>query len=370
MKNFKKKILTLALSMTLVFGLTACKGPDGAVAKVNDHLITEQEFAKQYAAVRNSFVIDQANGDLKVLKEKLPNLGNVTVEEYLKDMTLQNLIQQEIINEDAAKEGIKVSDEEVEAQLKKDIEASGGQQEFENSLKKQGLNIDFYKTYLKNKMIAAQYYQKVLEKISPKDDEVKKYYEDHKKDFFNAKASHILVDSEKEAKEIKKELDNGADFSKLAKEKSKDPSAKENGGNLGEFNESTMVEEFTKAVQDMAPGEISKPVKSQFGYHIIKLDEKSPRGFDEVKNEIKSKLLMEEEQEYQEKLEKDAKVKKYMKVSDEVVIPEAYKLDSENASENKTDKKDEKQNSKESKENNKKDNKAENKNNTKEEKKN
>ena len=355
MKNFKRNILVAVLSLTMMFGLTACGKPADAVAKVNDQVITQEEFNKQYAAVRNSFVIDQAGGDLKVLKEKLPNLGNITVEEYLKDMTLENMIKQEILNEDAAKEGVKVTDEQVEAQLKKDMESAGGEEQFKAELKKQGLNIDFYKSYLKNKMIAAEYYEKVLKKITPTDEEVKKYYEDHKDDYFNAKASHILVPTEKEAKEINKELDKGADFAKLAKEKSTDPTAKENGGNLGEFNNTTMVKEFTDAIKDMTPGEISKPVKTDYGYHIIKLDEKTPRKFDDVKDEIKSTLLMDKEKEYQDKLEKAAKVKKYMKASDEVVIPDDLKLDSE-LEKDKKDSKAEDSKKNESKTENKKDN--------------
>ncbi len=92
------------------------------------------------------------------------------------------------------------------------------------------------------------------------------------------RASHILVATEEEAKEIIKQLDGGADFAAMAKEKSTDPSAKQNGGDLGYFTAGDMVPEFSQAVLAMEKGESSKaPVKSQFGWHVIKLVDKRPK---------------------------------------------------------------------------------------------
>jgi peptidyl-prolyl cis-trans isomerase C len=92
------------------------------------------------------------------------------------------------------------------------------------------------------------------------------------------RASHILVASEEEAKDIIKQLDGGADFAAIAKEKSTDPSAKQNGGDLGYFTAGDMVPEFSQAVFAMEKGESSKtPVKSQFGWHVIKVVDKRPK---------------------------------------------------------------------------------------------
>jgi peptidyl-prolyl cis-trans isomerase C len=89
------------------------------------------------------------------------------------------------------------------------------------------------------------------------------------------RASHILVATEDEAKDIIRQLDGGADFAALAKEKSTDPSAKQNGGDLGYFTAGEMVPEFSQAVFAMEKGESSKaPVKSQFGWHVIKVVDK------------------------------------------------------------------------------------------------
>jgi peptidyl-prolyl cis-trans isomerase C len=92
------------------------------------------------------------------------------------------------------------------------------------------------------------------------------------------RASHILVASEDEAKDIIKQLEGGADFAAIAKEKSTDPSAKQNGGDLGYFTAGEMVPEFSQAVFGMEKGESSKaPVKSQFGWHVIKVVDKRPK---------------------------------------------------------------------------------------------
>ena len=120
-------------------------------------------------------------------------------------------------------------------------------------------------------------------------------------------ASHILVDSEEEANKILDEINNNAlDFAEAARKYSSCPS-KEKGGALGEFSQGQMVPEFEKAAFSMKAGEISKPVKTQFGYHIIKVDkvnEAKSRNFEEVKEEVKNQcLLYKQKQAYLKKQE-------------------------------------------------------------------
>ncbi|MBN8095823.1 peptidylprolyl isomerase, partial [Vibrio vulnificus] len=86
----------------------------------------------------------------------------------------------------------------------------------------------------------------------------------------------ILVETEDEAKAVKAELDKGADFAELAKKKSKDPGSAD-GGDLGFFTKEQMVPEFSTVAFSLEPGKISDPVKSQFGWHIIKVEEKRNR---------------------------------------------------------------------------------------------
>lgn len=330
MKNFKKSIATVALSATLLFGLTACgKGPEGVVAVVNNKEITEEQFLKEYAAVRNSFVMDQAGGDVKILDESFPGQEDKTIDEFIKEMTLENLVKIELIEEDAKKYKVEVTDKEIEDQLQQDIQSAGGEENFKAELTKQGISEDFYKTFLQRKILTGKYYEAKFKEIAPTDEEVKKYYDDHKSEYFTAKASHILVETEKEAKDVKKELDKGADFAKFAKEKSIEPAAQETGGDLGEFTNDTMVPEFSEAIAEMKVGELSKPVKSDFGYHIIKLEEKKERPLEDVQEEIKTKILIDKDEKYNQELEKSAKVKKYLKLNEKVELPENLQLDSE-----------------------------------------
>ncbi|AWK85918.1 peptidylprolyl isomerase [Azospirillum thermophilum] len=108
------------------------------------------------------------------------------------------------------------------------------------------------------------------------------------------KAAHILVEKEDEAKAIIAELKKGGDFAKLAKEKSKDPVAAQQGGDLGYFTKDAMVEPFANAAFAMNKGDISKePVKTQFGYHVIKVEDKRTQpqpGLDEVKPQLEQTL--------------------------------------------------------------------------------
>lgn len=144
--------------------------------------------------------------------------------------------------------------------------------------------------------------KKVLENVRVSDEETKEYYATHKDEFkaiYRYKASHILVDDEDKAKGIKSKLDEGESFEDLAKASSTCPSA-ENGGDLGTFASGQMVPEFDKALEVMEVGQISEPVQTQFGYHIIKLVEKDLArdvDFESNKLDIEQMLLGKKQQE-------------------------------------------------------------------------
>ena len=127
--------------------------------------------------------------------------------------------------------------------------------------------------------------------------DAKKYYEDQVKQLKpeeEVQARHILVDAEDKAKELVEKVKGGADFVALAKENSKDPGSKEDGGMLGFFGRNQMVPEFEKAAFELKKGEVSAPVKSQFGWHIIKLEdrrEKKPPAFEQVKDRLVGSLV-------------------------------------------------------------------------------
>lgn len=125
-------------------------------------------------------------------------------------------------------------------------------------------------------------------------------------------ARHILLSSEEEAKEAKKKLDGGAKFEDVARDLSKDPRSAKNGGDLGTFTRDKMVKEFADAAFAMKKGEISAPVKSSFGWHIIKVEDISkvtPPTFNEVKDQLKGKLQSEKLNDFVKKLVDGAEVK-------------------------------------------------------------
>ncbi|MCW5770881.1 MAG: peptidylprolyl isomerase, partial [Rhodospirillaceae bacterium] len=129
------------------------------------------------------------------------------------------------------------------------------------------------------------------------------------------RASHILVKTEQEAKDIIVQLEKGADFAKLAKEKSIDPSKERNSGDLGFFTKDQMVKEFADAAFAMKKGETTKaPVKTQFGWHVIRVTDRRTKDapkFDEVKDQLRQKLAESIAQEEITKLRSAAKIQRF-----------------------------------------------------------
>jgi peptidyl-prolyl cis-trans isomerase C len=146
-------------------------------------------------------------------------------------------------------------------------------------------------------------------------DAMKKVYEEASKQITGeqeVRARHILVETEDEAKAVKAELDKGADFAELAKKKSKDPGSAD-GGDLGFFTKEQMVPEFSAVAFTLEPGKISDPVKSQFGWHIIKVEEKRNRkapDFEQVKAQIEQYVTRKAQADYVAKLRAEAKVER------------------------------------------------------------
>ncbi|MBC7952558.1 MAG: peptidylprolyl isomerase [Rhodospirillaceae bacterium] len=129
------------------------------------------------------------------------------------------------------------------------------------------------------------------------------------------RARHVLTETEDQAKAVIAELKKGGDFQETAKAKSKDPSAKQNGGDLGYFTKDEMVPQFAEAAFAMKPGELSTdPVKSQFGYHVIKLEDRrmaAPPSFEQAKPVIREQLAEETAQKLVTDVRAKAKVKRF-----------------------------------------------------------
>src|ERR1700729_2357532 len=164
-------------------------------------------------------------------------------------------------------------------------------------------------------------------KAATTDEAMKKVYDDAAKQITGEQevhARHILVETEDEAKEIKAQLDKGADFAELAKKESKDPGASD-GGDLGFFTKDQMVPEFSAVAFALEPGKISDPVKTQFGWHVIKVEEKRTRkapDFEQVKPQIETYVVRKAQADYVAKLRQTAKVERMDKPDDAAAKPD------------------------------------------------
>src|SRR4051812_26665566 len=152
-------------------------------------------------------------------------------------------------------------------------------------------------------------------KAATTDENMKKVYEEAAKQISGEQevhARHILVETEDQAKKIEADLKKGADFAELAKKESKDPGASD-GGDLGFFTKDQMVPEFSAAAFGLEPGKISDPVKTQFGWHVIKVEEKRTRqapDFEQVKPQIETYVVRKAQADYVAKLRTAAKVER------------------------------------------------------------
>ncbi len=153
-------------------------------------------------------------------------------------------------------------------------------------------------------------------KTAVNDDAMKKVYAEATKQMGEEKevhARHILVEKEDEAKAVLADLKKGGDFMAIAKEKSKDPGSKESGGDLGYFTKDQMVPEFAEVAFKLDKGQLSDPVKTQFGWHVLKVEDKRNRPipeFDKVKDQIETYVVRKAQADLVTKLRGEAKVEK------------------------------------------------------------
>ncbi|MEQ8175462.1 MAG: peptidylprolyl isomerase [Syntrophomonadaceae bacterium] len=215
-----------------------------------------------------SETVASVNGD-KITKTELYNL---MVKQNGKE-ALNSLIAERIVDLEAQKRKIAVTDQEIQAELQKYYNDYGGQDAFLQALTSSGFTMDD----VKKDIALSMKIRKLMEpRVAISDDELKAYFEENKASFAQekqVKVSHILLDTKEKADEIKKRLANGEDFAKLAQENSTDTATRDGGGELGFIRKGEMVKEFDTAAFSLKVGQISDPVKTEFGYHLIKVDE-------------------------------------------------------------------------------------------------
>ena len=228
---------------------------------------------------------------------------------------MPQLVGVEIAKAYASEHNITVSDREVDKQIDKikqqvgdQARASGqevsNQEAYEQALKQNNITEEELRDDLRETLPVQKVQEKVAGNAEPTDEEIQKFYEQNKEAQFTTPEQrcvrHILFakDQEQKAEDVKKQLEDGADFAKLAKEYSQDPGSAENGGDLGCLGKGETVPPFEEAAFGAEEGEIVGPVKTEFGYHILEVTDAKPqqtRPLSEVESQIRSQLSQEEQ---------------------------------------------------------------------------
>ena len=266
-----KRTIAISMIVCMLLGLGACtkkEEPTAVKVKVNGQEITVGEYDKRLKQTMDMYET-QYGSELwnKEIEE------GKTYKQYIEEMVLDTMILEIVILEEAKKEGIDVTDETLQEEFTNYKGYFTTDEDYKKFLEESGMTEEFLLESLKKELIIEQFLSKkseAIDKLEPTEEELKALYEDKKIMFNQIRASHILVDTEKEAKEIKDKLNNGGNFEELAKEFSTCPSSEE-GGDLGYFAYGDMVPEFSEVAFNMELGQISDPVKSTYGYHIIKV---------------------------------------------------------------------------------------------------
>jgi peptidyl-prolyl cis-trans isomerase C len=260
---FARTFVAVATVASVMAGSLAI-AQDQVVAKVNDKTITE--------------------GDMRLAEAEIGNeLGSLPPDQRRR-VLLEYLIENQLFAE--AAEGEKL--------------ASGAQ-------------FDERMQYWRRRALRDSYFERSV-KSSVDDREARKLYDQQVsgiKPEEELRARHILVDSEDKAREVYEKIAHGEDFTKMAKEHSKDPGSKEDGGDLGYFAQGQMVPEFETAAFKLKKGDISMPVQTKFGWHLIKIEDRRARGappFEQVKERILASLVHRKAQEVAAGLREKAKL--------------------------------------------------------------
>ena len=303
MKNVKK-IIGAALITILATSLSGCnmieKTPEGiaksVVAKAFDAKITKGQIDEQLAGVIKQ-IETQYGANYKTNAEAMEQLTKQ------KQQVVEGMINEKIVNHKAEELKLMPTEaklnEETNKQLAEIKKSLGSDAKYKEALAQTSLTEEALKARIKPSIIQEALFTDVTKNVKVTEAQEKAYYNANKTQFTEKPntihAAHILVATEPEAIAIKKRLDAGEDFAKVAKEKDTD-GTKENGGELGEipYNDAQMDKTFMAAAIALPKGKISAPVKTQYGWHIIKTIDKKEypvKKFTDVKAEVEKTLI-------------------------------------------------------------------------------
>lgn len=299
MKKNKLVILVLALSLVL----SACgqnTKETGKESTGETSSETKNETVKKITKIK-----DPVN--FRTKKDKFMTIDGkeVSYEQFYKFFDLyasvmsmkQNLsselvnlfIRDKIVKDDLKEAKIEVTDQEILDEVNSYIGNLGGEDKFQEYLSVLGANAETFKENIRNTISNRKHLEWYKKNNEVKDEDINKYYETNKDNIDSVEAMHILVKDEAKAKEVAEKLKKGEDFKKLSDEYSVDEQAKKQGGKLGKITKNGYDATFVEAAFKLKDNEVSEPVKTQFGYHIIKVT-KNNVGVEKNKELIKNTL--------------------------------------------------------------------------------
>ncbi|MEA4923871.1 MAG: peptidylprolyl isomerase [Syntrophomonadaceae bacterium] len=289
----KKLVLTLIFALViLISGCNLQAKSDPEIATVNGEKITQSEFDQHYNLIKNDYESRQG----AVLDETQDS----DLIARIKSAAFDDLVLQKLVRQDAQKQGIEIDPAEVDSilnefkQSKDSAEADG----YKNFLDQVKMTEKDLRAQVEISQLYDKLQDKVVNNIEISDEEAQKYYDENPalfQDEGGIQIYHILVDTEPKANEILDQLKQGGDFAALAQQYSIDSGSKDQGGDVGAVNENTnFVAEFKQVALTLQPGQLyQQPVKTTYGYHIIKAGDKKAAAqltFAQVKDQLKLEL--------------------------------------------------------------------------------
>jgi parvulin-like peptidyl-prolyl isomerase len=254
---------SLALLAAGCGGTSTATLGSGDVAVVGGQQISKEQFQQLMARAQKSY---------DAQKRAFPKAGSAEYEQ-LKGQAITFLVQQAEVEEQAKKLGVDISDDKVDkeiARYKKQF-YGGSDARYEKAVKQQGLTDEQAREAIRQQLISQALFKKVTGDVKVTDADITQYYNTHKSQYVQPESRevrHILVTKKALADSLYQQVKNGGNFAKLAKQYSKDPGSAANGGKLT-VSKGQTVPEFDKTAFSLKTGQISQPVHTQYGYHII-----------------------------------------------------------------------------------------------------
>jgi len=295
--HIRRNSSLLLLALIAVLALVGCGGggtssadvPDGAVAVVGDKTVTKEEFDK---------LIEQQKKSAEAQKQDFPEPGTPEYE-ALKATVVKGLVEQKEWELEGESMGVKVTDQEIETELDKLKQTyfQGDEQKYSAELAKQGLTDADVRNELRTRILTNKIYEAVIKKVTVSDADIKAYYDKNPTQYqqpASREVRHILVKTEALAQKLHDQIQGGADFAKLAKKYTQDQASKADGGKFTAFKGRT-VAPFDEFVFSAKTGDLSDPIKTEFGWHIIEVlsavKPATTTPLDQVKEAIKTTVL-------------------------------------------------------------------------------